>query len=158
MGCMAIRKSEGFTELWCDEPSDVLGDWLREMYGEYDLDNETKCKTIFYKVLNSKALFLKGYNKVKKNFHAQGEPKRDMTLFEYIYHLNFVLGSIVNIDKLKVPPYLEMDIKKQTGIPHITAVYRGNETAKFTFRQPGNKVTEKSPVIKKQKYNPYEGF
>lgn len=101
MGCMTIRTTKGFTELWCDGEQDVIDDWIEKRFGKVDVYNEKKCREIFYKIIHNKTLFNQGYNKVKKNFHAEGEPKRDMTLYEFIYHLNFGLGTPVAKEELQ---------------------------------------------------------
>lgn len=99
MGCMAIRKTKGFTERWCDGEQDVIDDWIEKKFGKIEIldneRNEQKRKDIFYKILHNKTLFNQGYNLVKKDFHAEGEPKRNMTEYEFIYHLNFGLGTPV---------------------------------------------------------------
>jgi hypothetical protein len=159
MGCMAIRKTQGFTELWCDEPSDALGDWTREKFGEYNFDDKAQCKDIFFKILNNKALFMKGYNLVKKNFHAEGEPKRDMTLYEYIFHLTFVLGLEINIDTFPLPRYLYRELGKSGKF----LMYGGSTNsaanrAVFSFH-PTKETEVKSKTTQKpaKKYNPFKG-
>jgi hypothetical protein len=159
MGCMAIRKTQGFTELWCDEPSDALGDWTREKFGEYDLDNQTKCKEIFSKIMNNKALFMKGYNLVKKNFHAEGEPKRDMTLFEYIFHLTFVLGSVMDVDTFMLPRYLYRTLGKSHKEDWMkVGMMAKDDRAVFSFH-PLKETEVKSKTAQKpvKKYNPFKG-
>ena len=163
MGCMAIRKSQGFTELWCDDPSDVLGEWIEDKFGytAKDLDNPVKSKKIFYKILNNKSVFMQGYNKVKKNFYAEGEPKRDMTLFEYIFHLHFVLGLgvHVNLDTTPLPAYLHRTLGKSGKCLMYGGMGRPADRSVFTIGKPG-KVVEKPADTKKQKpgYNPFAMF
>lgn len=161
MGCMPIRKIAGFTELWCDDPSDGLGDWIEAKYGNVDLDNPKIGKGILEKILKNKSVFMQGYNKVKKNYYAEGESKRDMTLYEYMFHLHFVLrlGNTVNLDTVPLPQYLH----RVLGKPGKFLMYGGTtnssaERSIFTFT--GDKTTRKIPELQKPKprFNPYNGL
>lgn len=160
MGCMLIRKTQGFTELWCDDPSDGLGDWIQEKFGKLDLDHKTLCKEIFFKILNNKALFIRGYNLVKKNFHAEGEPKRDMTLFEYIYHLNFVLGSVIDIDKFPLPGYLHRNLGKSHKENWVKVGFMArDDRSVFSFNSQKEPELKSNTVQKPtKKYNPLNGL
>jgi hypothetical protein len=161
MGCMAIRKTQGFTELWCDDPSDVLGDWIEAKYGNVDLDNPKIGKGILEKILKNKSVFMQGYNKVKKNYHKEGEPKRDMTLYEYMFHLHFVLrlGNTVNLDTVPLPPYLHRVI----GKPGKFLMYGGStnssaDRAVFSFHPPKEQEQKSDIKPKTKKFNPYDGL
>jgi hypothetical protein len=160
---MPIRKTQGFTELWCDDPSDVLGEWIQKKFGytTKDLDNHIKSKVIFYKILNHKSVFIQGYNKVKQNYHKEGEPKRDMTLFEYIFHLHFVLGlgDKVNLDTTPLPPYIHRTIGKSGNfLMYGGTTNSSTERSVFTFTS--DKTITKNPEQQKPKptFNPYEGL
>jgi hypothetical protein len=158
---MPIRKIAGFTELWGDDPSDGLGDWIEAKYGNVNLDNPKIGKGILEKILKNKSVFMQGYNKVKKNYHAEGEPKRDMTLYEYMFHLHFVLrlGNTVNLDTIPLPPYLHRALGKSGKF----LMYGGmtNRSAdRSIFTITGDNPITKNPERQKPKpkFNPYEGL
>jgi hypothetical protein len=89
MGC-TYDKENG---LWCDGEQDVIDDWLRKKFGRYDLEDEKTCEEIYKKIVTDKRLYNQAYNLVKKNFHRDNEPVRDMTDREFRNHLSFELGT-----------------------------------------------------------------
>lgn len=159
MGCMAIRNIVGFTEYWCDGMTDDIDEWIDKKYGKVDLSGKKNYTHIFNAILKDKKAFMQGYNLIKKSLTIQGKPKRDMTLFEYMYHLNFALGSSVNLDTIPLPPYLHRELGK-TGkdMMYGGSLDRNADRAVFTFS--GEKPIPKNPEIQKPKvkFNPYAGL
>lgn len=116
MGSIIIRKNKenGFTEFWDDGTQDEIDDWLEKEFGTKtrNLDDTKQSKLIYTTIIVNKPLFNRGYNKVKKYHYLTNEPKREMTIHEYLYHLNFGLGTPFDSDNPPYPSFVKQPATK----------------------------------------------